>query len=411
MITYSAAATEHDRQMRLLALKALRVTRNAWRNISLVDLDRSWTETAPELTRSVQALMTAAATEGAAFGAMALAEQGAYVFPQGFVNPRAFALSAPDGRPLESLLYSPVTKTKSLIGAGMVPQQALAMGGKDLDRITRTVLSDTGRGAASVDRASRAGVGYIRMLNPPSCSRCAVLAGRFYRWNAGFLRHPRCDCRGIPAQESHADDLRVDPYEYFNSLSPAEQDKHFTTAGAQAIRDGSDLFQVVNSRRGMSYAGISQDGTRRGQSLLSLNTDEGTTKRGDFGSSERLRADSEGFEPAAQSKYQRTVQKRLTPEAIYAQNLPREQTLEQLRRFGYIQPGGQNPNGVIANPSRPVSTMSEAQKRVQRATLAWDAVQEGRNPFGKGPLTPQIRAQAETNYRRWIGSAGEIFTR
>ncbi|MGJ3403254.1 hypothetical protein [Glutamicibacter sp. Je.9.36] len=411
MITYSAAATEHDRQMRLLALKALRVTRNAWRNISLVDLDRSWTETAPELTRSVQALMTAAATEGAAFGAMALAEQGAYVFPQGFVNPRAFALSAPDGRPLESLLYSPVTKTKSLIGAGMVPQQALAMGGRDLDRITRTVLSDTGRGAASVDRASRAGVGYIRMLNPPSCSRCAVLAGRFYRWNAGFLRHPRCDCRGIPAQESHADDLRVDPYEYFNSLSPEEQDKHFTTAGAQAIRDGSDLFQVVNSRRGMSYAGISQDGTRRGQSLLSLNTDEGTTKRGDFGSSERLRADSEGFEPVARSKYQRTVQKRLTPEGIYAQNLPREQTLEQLRRFGYIQPGGQNPNGVIANPSRPVSTMSEAQKRVQRATLAWDAVQEGRNPFGKGPLTPQIRAQAETNYRRWIGSAGEIFTR
>ncbi|MNI99540.1 hypothetical protein D3C73_1586420 [compost metagenome] len=55
--------------------------------------------------------------------------------------------------------------------------------------------------------------------------------------------------------------------------------------------------------------------------------------------------------------------------------------------------------------------MSEAQKRVQRATLAWEAVQDGRNPFGKGPLTPQIRAQAETNYRRWIDSSGEIFTR
>jgi len=410
MTTYSPAAVEHDKQMRLLAVKALRVTRRAWRNLSLVDLNRSWEETAPELTTSVQTLMTKAASEGATFGANALAEQGDYVFPDGFVNAAAFALSAPDGRPLASLLFSPVTKTKALIGAGMVPQQALEVGGHDLDRITRTVLSDTGRVAASVDRASREGVGYVRMLNPPSCGRCAVLAGRFYRWNAGFLRHPRCDCRSIPAKENNGEGLTVGPYEYFKSLAPSEQDKHFTKAGAQAIRDGADVFQVVNSRRGMSYAGISQDGTRRGQSLLSLNTDEGTTKRGDFGSSEKLRAGSEGFAPAARSKYQRTVQKRLTPEGIYAQKLPREQTLEQLRRYGYILPGGQNPNGVVANPSRSISTMSEAQMRVQRASLAWEAVQEGRNPFGKGPLTPQIRAQAETNYRRWIGSAGEIFT-
>lgn len=410
MITYSSAAKEHDKQMRLLAVKALRVSRRTWRNLSLVDLDRSYAEAAPELLTSMRSLMVSSATEGAAFGALALAEQGSYVFPQGFVNPRAFAQSAPDGRPLESLLYSPITKVKTLIGDGMVPQQALAVGGANLDRITRTVISDTGRGAASVDRASREGVGYIRMLNPPSCSRCAVLAGRFYRWNAGFLRHPRCDCRGIPAQESMAQELTVDPYEYFNSLSAEDQDKHFTAAGAQAIRDGGDLFQVVNSRRGMSYGGVSTDGTRRGQRVSALTTREGTSRRGDFGQMERLRADTEGFQKVPGSRYQRTVRGRLTPEAIYAQNLPREQTLEQLRRYGYIQPGGQNPHGVIANAPAVRSSMSEAQKRVQRATLAWEAAQAGRNPFGKGPLTPQLLAQAETNYRRWIGSAGEIFT-
>lgn len=411
MITYPAAATEHDRRMRLLALQALKVSRHAWRNLSLVDLDRSWAEASAELLVGMQQLMTSAAAEGASFGAMALAQQGAYVPPAGFVNPSAFAQAAPDGRPLDSLLRSPVIRTKELIGAGMMPEQALVAGGKSLDRMTRTVISDTARGAASVDVAARKGVGGIRMLNPPSCARCAVLAGRYYRWNAGFLRHPRCDCRGIPALESQSEDLTVDPYEYFNSLSEQEQDKHFTAAGAQAIRDGSDLFQVVNARRGMSYAGVSADGTRRGQRVNSLMTREGTTKRGDFGSMERLRADSAGFQKVSGSKYMRTVTGRLTPEAIYAQNLPREQTLEQLRRYGYIQPGGQNPHGVIANPAPQRSAMSEAQKRVQTATLAWQAVQEGRNPFGKSPLTPKIAAQAETNYRRWIASAGEIFTK
>src|SRR5690348_18342012 len=38
------------------------------------------------------------------------------------------------------------------------------------------------------------------LLNPPSCQRCAILAGRWYRWSQGFLRHPRCDCVNLPAE-------------------------------------------------------------------------------------------------------------------------------------------------------------------------------------------------------------------
>lgn len=411
MITYPAAATEHDRQMRLLALQVLRVTRRVWRNLSLVDLDRSWAEASGELVTEMQGLMVRAAQDGAAFGAMTLAEQGSYVPPKAFVSSAVFALSAPDGRPLDSLLFSPVTRVKESIGQGAPPEMALLAGRKNLDRMARTIISDTARSAASVDITARQGVGFVRMLTPPSCSRCAVLAGRFYRWNAGFLRHPRCDCRGIPSQENTEGNLTTDPYEYFESLSAKEQDKYFTVAGAQAIRDGSDLFQVVNARRGMSYAGVSADGTRRGQRLNLLATREGTTRRGDFGQTERLRKDSKGFEKVTGSRYQRAVRQRLTPEAIYAQKLPREQTLEQLKRYGYIQPGGQNPHGVIAAPARSRSTISEADKRVQSATLAWKAVQEGRNPYGRGPLTPKLAAQAEKNYRRWIDSAGEIFTK
>lgn len=40
------------------------------------------------------------------------------------------------------------------------------------------------------------------------------------------------------------------PGDYFESLDRAEQDKIFTKAGAQAIRDRADINQVVNARRG-----------------------------------------------------------------------------------------------------------------------------------------------------------------
>ncbi|MEU1240053.1 hypothetical protein ABZ388_06810 [Micromonospora parva] len=59
----------------------------------------------------------------------------------------------------------------------------------------------------------------------------------------------------IPAREDTADDLRTDPRRYFDSLSAAEQDRLFTPAGAEAIREGADIGQVVNARRGVYEAG------------------------------------------------------------------------------------------------------------------------------------------------------------
>lgn len=64
-----------------------------------------------------------------------------------------------------------------------------------------------------------------------------------------------CDCRNIPSAENRPGDIRTDPNAYFKSLSKDEQDRRFTRAGAQAIRDGSDIGQVVNSQRGMYTAG------------------------------------------------------------------------------------------------------------------------------------------------------------
>jgi hypothetical protein len=110
--------------------------------------------------------------------------------------------------------------------------------------------------------------GYVRMVSAGACSRCIVLAGKRYRWNAGFLRHPNCHCRHIPAAEDTADDLRTDPRKTFDAMSEDEQEKAFTAAGAQAIREGADMGRVVNARRGMYTAGgrrfTTEATTRRG---------------------------------------------------------------------------------------------------------------------------------------------------
>ena len=185
-----------------------------------------------------------------------------------------------------------------------------------------------------------------------------------------------------------------DPYEYFESLSEAEQDRIYTKAGAQAIRDGGDIFQVVNSRRGMKYAGESSDGTRRGQRVRA-GTSEGTSRRGHF------------YSISGGSK-------RLTPDDIYRRNLPRDQTLELLRNQGYILPQGQNSEGVIRGRGSALGSpdsLTAAEQRVQRARLQWEAAQRGKNPFGKGPVTPDVMATAENNYRRWLLSGGQIYTR
>jgi hypothetical protein len=97
--------------------------------------------------------------------------------------------------------------------------------------------------------------GYVRMLTPPSCSDCAILAGKWFRWNEGFQRHPRCDCRHIPVGEDAAGDITTDPYAYFNSLSAEDQARYFGAAEAEAIRAGGDIYRVVNVRnRGVGGA-------------------------------------------------------------------------------------------------------------------------------------------------------------
>jgi hypothetical protein len=116
--------------------------------------------------------------------------------------------------------------------------------------IVASVVQDAGRAAESVSVAAR-NVSHVRQVNPPCCSRCAILAGRVYRWSDGFQRHPGCDCTMIPTTTVT---YRQDPDELVRS----GQVRGLSQADQQALRNGADLNQVVNVRR--REAGLMQAG-------------------------------------------------------------------------------------------------------------------------------------------------------
>lgn len=273
-MTVLGEARRHYERRQALAARTVRRTTTIWNSIDQQNLTASFQVSASgRLLETVTAAQFAAASMTDPYTDRILAEQGLVVDGLG-VNARAFTGVASDGRPLGSLLAWPVVETQFRLRQGEAAGRAFQRGRLTLARIVRTQIQDAGRaadGAAAVGRYSV--TGYFRYLTPPSCSRCAILAGRFYKTNSGFLRHPRCDCTMIPGTKAIADDVQIDPRSYFESLTSSEQAKVFTKAGAEAIRDGADIGRVVNARRGMTAAGTSEGATwspaaRRGARLM-----------------------------------------------------------------------------------------------------------------------------------------------
>lgn len=315
-------ATDHYRKRQRLSDAVSKVAERTWRQLDAADLDASWARLGPTLQVALAGAQLAAAGAADRYVTQSLGEQGTSAPADGQVRPGSLSGVASDGRPLDSLLVNSIFIVKAAIAGGTTLPMAMASGFANLDMIVRTQVADAGRVADQVAITARPKVaGYVRMLSPPSCSRCVVLAGKFYRYNAGFDRHPNCDCVHIPAAESG--DVEVtNPRKYFDSLSRAEQDRAFTIAGAQAIRDGADISQIVNARRGgLSIAGGGQQARLERRDVFGhqlFTTTEGTTRQGVAGS--RL-----GRAP------------RLMPESIYEiAGDDRAEAIRLLRRNGYI---------------------------------------------------------------------------
>jgi hypothetical protein len=283
-------AARHARERAGLAARLRREARAAWRQVDAARISSTWAAQLPRLVAALMAGQRAAA-----------ATADGYLDAQGLtgaarVNAAAFAGIASDGRDLRTLFALPGIVTLEAIAEGQTIERAMATGGALAELAAHTQITDAGRTADQVGLAARGGGGYTRMVSGGACSRCLILAGRWYRWNAGFDRHPHCSCVAIPAAENLAGDLRTDPKKAFRAMDAAEQDKTFTKAGAQSIRDGSDMAKVVNARRGMQTAA---DGR--------LYTTEAAGRR-----------------------------PRLMPEQIYRDAKDREDAIRLLRLHGYI---------------------------------------------------------------------------
>jgi hypothetical protein len=219
----------------------------------------------------------------------------------------------------------------------------------EFDRIVASLVADSGRSAMGAYTASRAHeVGNIRTLTPPSCSRCAILAGRYYRWSDAFQRHPQCDCTMVPGTRSAASWDPNGAHERgeigsFRTMPDGSKrfEQGLSRAQRQAIDDGADITQVVNAQRGMqtvNFAGrtvrVTTEGTTsRGLAYSSLSK-RGGSMQVQSGFATRITAT--GPETRAITK---TVARapRLSPEAIYrVSEGNRETAIRLLRANGYI---------------------------------------------------------------------------
>lgn len=138
--------------------------------------------------------------------------------------------------------------------AGTLLDQTVASAYTDaaFDRLVESIVQDAARAAEQAAVAVRPNIAHVRFVNLPCCSRCAVLAGRVYRWSSSFLRHPGCDCSMIPT--TVASPLVQDPDE----LVRIGQVRGLSQADLQAHRDGADLGRLVNVRQ--SKAGLLESG-------------------------------------------------------------------------------------------------------------------------------------------------------
>lgn len=297
-----------------------------WQSIG-PQFDSGWLLQGPYIAAAVMASQEQIATRADEYVPAILAATGqvARVPPVAETDPLALVgLTGAGYNVAESLAATPI-RAKQAVASGASAAKALAVAGEWLTQSTMTLLADTARSAESLGRYTR-NVGYVRMVNGGACGRCVVQAGKWFRTNQGFLRHPRCRCFHIPATENVAGDWQTDPAEYFASLTTEQQIKLMgSKANAQAVLDGADISQVVNAYRkssGMSFAQVSP--IRRNASGQAFTT-EGTTRRA-------LAAKQQ-----AGLRRNGPLQQRLMPESIAMRAKDDEDRLRLLRLYGWIR--------------------------------------------------------------------------
>jgi len=337
------AASEHYDEQERLAGVVTRGVRRAWRLMRGKRWESAWrTTVGPQVFEIIQAGQEASAATASAYMSAVLAELDIESDVPTRLLPEVFAGVTGSGNPIEFATYGAVIQAAKAqyspemadLAPSVVERRVLDEAEEFLAGVVATIMADTARAAETAAMAQREWVtGYVRMIEPGACSRCVILAGKFYLYNDGFDRHPECRCVHIPADENTADSVLTSPERYFDNLTAAEQDRVFTNAGAEAIRLGADPSKVVNARRGMETAQRNPRGWIPKGQLVPTDvygrptyiTTEGVTRTGVFGRiNAQRRADGK---PA--------LRVRLMPESIVELGRDRADVIRLLRLYGY----------------------------------------------------------------------------
>lgn len=289
-------ARSHYEQQRNIAALAVRVIRRMFeRRASMVEI--ASTTAAYQLASATASTRSVA---GFAEDASPLTAASAFIG----VSSHGFPISEPIIATIDRIVPAPLEP---------LPNAWWDDASKFIDEVSQLIASevqDAGRSASQVEFVARPEwTNYVRMLNPPSCGRCAILAGRIYKDLDAFQRHPLCDCVMVPVtswQDAHDEGLVSSPQAAFD----VGQVRGLSEADTQAIHDGADITTVVNAAQGIATADVF------GRRVKA--TTYGTTKR------------------AAWRKANPTRLVRLRPESIYETATDREDAIRLLRIYGYL---------------------------------------------------------------------------
>ncbi len=353
-----STATEYARAQRAEQKAALAAIRRQWRLMGN-DFDASWLRVSPTIMAILGTAQLRVADNARDFIPAVLEDTGQLraVEALASTNTRALVGLTGAGMAVQDALSLAPIRAKQAVAGGDAAYQGLVKAGAWLSYMAGGILSDTKRSSESLGMYTRNVGGYIRVLNPPSCSRCVILAGKWYRKNQGFSRHePTCDCYHIPASESVGSDMTINPDAYYRSLDDAGRLKLAgSMANFKALEDGADLTQIVNAYRrtsGMSFAQVSPIKRDR---FGNLYTTEGTTRRGLAGQQQTgLRRNGR-------------AQMRLMPESIYRTAKSQEDALRLLKLYGWISDseGLTRGRAIFAEQRR---TERNARARARRAS-------------------------------------------
>lgn len=301
--TLAQARRHYNRQRRIAAAAAAAVRRLLIRRRPLV-----------EVAATVTAYQAASATASAQMVAAFAGDSRPLTLPMTFagVSSHGFPIAEPIVAAIDARIPAPAEPIPAPWWNPADVDRLLA----GIERLVASEVQDAGRSASQTEFVARPDwQNYVRLLTPPSCARCAILAGRIYRDLDAFQRHPLCDCVMVPVQDwesAHDAGLVASAQEAFEQ----GQISGLSKADEQAIRDGADISQVVNAAQGMVTADMFG---RRVKATTSS-----TTKR------------------SAWRKANPTRLVRLRPEAIY-QIVDAEhggdhaQAVRLLRLYGYIR--------------------------------------------------------------------------